>query len=157
MRTYDGFVFIPRHDHLLLLNLLDAGPAGLEPGTRRVLTKLLEPGMTFVDVGAHIGLLTLAGARSVGNTGQVFAIEPGPVAFDALCQTITISGLGVNIQCEMPSRRRAPGAANVLHSKRDWSQLADAIELFRNRELKRLKSMYRRSTISCQRANALTW
>jgi FkbM family methyltransferase len=100
MRTYDGFVFIPRHDHLLLLNLLDAGPAGLEPGTRRVLTKLLGPGMTFVDVGAHIGLLTLAGARSVGNTGQVFAIEPGPVAFDALCQTITISGLGANIHAK---------------------------------------------------------
>ena len=69
MRTYDGFVFIPRSDHLLLLNLLDAVPPGLEPGTRRVLMKMLGPGMTFVDVGAHIGLLTLAGARSVGNTG----------------------------------------------------------------------------------------
>ncbi len=106
MRTYDGFVFIPRSDHLLLLNLLDAGPAGLEPGTRRVLTKMLGPGMTFVDVGAHIGLLTLAGARRVGNTGQVFAIEPGPAAFDALCQTIAMSGLAANIQ----AKRQAVGA-----------------------------------------------
>jgi FkbM family methyltransferase len=106
MRTYDGFVFIPRSDRLLLLNLLDAGPAGLEPGTRRVLTKMLGPGMTFVDVGAHIGLLTLAGARSVGHTGQVFAIEPGPAAFNALCQTIAMSGLAANIR----TRRQAVGA-----------------------------------------------
>jgi FkbM family methyltransferase len=106
MRTYDGFVFIPRSDHLLLLYLLDAGPAGLEPGTRRVLTKILGPGMTFVDVGAHIGLLTLAGARSVGNSGRVFALEPGPAAFDALCQTIAMSGLAANIQ----AKRQAVGA-----------------------------------------------
>jgi hypothetical protein len=83
LRTYDGFVFIPRADNLLLLMLLDAGPAGLEPGTRRILTKLLQPGMTFVDIGAHIGLLTLAGARAVGRTGKVLALEPTPAAFDS--------------------------------------------------------------------------
>ena len=70
LRTYDGFVFVPRTDTNLLLLLLDAGPQGLEPGTRTILTKLLAPGMTFVDVGAHIGLLTLAGARAVENTGK---------------------------------------------------------------------------------------
>ena len=93
MRTYDGLVFVPRSDDLLLLMLLDAGPGGLEPGTRRILTKFLSPGMTFVDVGAHIGLLTLAGARAVGPTGKVLAIEPAPTAFEALRRTIAVSGL----------------------------------------------------------------
>ena len=81
LRTLDGFVLVPRQDTLLLLMLLDAGPEGLEPGTRRVLTRLLGPGTTFVDVGAHIGLLTLAGARAVGASGKVLAIEPVPLMF----------------------------------------------------------------------------
>jgi FkbM family methyltransferase len=106
MRTYDGFVFIPRSDHLLLLHLLDTGPAGLEPGIRRVLTRLLTPGMTFIDVGAHIGLLTLTGARAVGGTGRVLAIEPGPAAFEALSRTIAVSGLAANIN----AKRQAVGA-----------------------------------------------
>jgi FkbM family methyltransferase len=106
LRTYDGFVFVPRSDHLLLVMLLDAGPGGLEPGTRRILTKFLSPGMTFVDVGAHIGILTLAGARAVGPTGKVLAIEPGPAAFEALRRTIEVSGLAGRIK----ALRQAAGA-----------------------------------------------
>jgi FkbM family methyltransferase len=93
LRTYDGFVLVPRSDPLLLLMLLDAGPQGLEPGTRTVLTKLLVPGMTFVDVGAHIGLHTLAGARAVGAKGTVMAIEPNPATFDLLNRAISVNGL----------------------------------------------------------------
>jgi FkbM family methyltransferase len=37
---------------------------------------LLQPGMTVVDGGAHVGLYTLLGARGVGPGGVVFAIEP---------------------------------------------------------------------------------
>jgi FkbM family methyltransferase len=108
LRTYDGFVFIPRADNLLLLMLLDAGPAGLEPGTRRILTKLLQPGMTFVDIGAHIGLLTLAGARAVGRTGKVLALEPTPAAFDCLSQAILVNGLAETVK----ARRQAVGESH---------------------------------------------
>jgi FkbM family methyltransferase len=106
LRTYDGFVLIPRQDPLLLLMLLDAGPQGLEPGTRRVLSKLLAPGMTFVDVGAHVGLLTLAGARAVGPSGKVLAIEPVPLAFELLSRTVAINGLLHRVEV----RRQAAGA-----------------------------------------------
>ena len=93
LRTLDGFVFIPRQDTVLLLMLLDAGPEGLEPGTRRVLTKLLGPGMTFVDVGAHVGLLTLAGARAVGLGGKVLAVEPVPLSFSLLNRALVLNGM----------------------------------------------------------------
>ena len=93
LRTYDGFVLVPREDVKLLLMLLDAGPQGLEPGTRRIITRLLAPGMTFIDVGANIGLLTLAGARAVGSTGKVLAIEPVPLAFDLLNRGLAINEL----------------------------------------------------------------
>src|SRR5262249_53049807 len=91
--TYYGFVLVPREDVKLLLMLLDAGPQGLEPGTRRIITRLLAPGMTFIDVGANIGLLTLAGARAVGSNGKVLAIEPVPLAFDLLNRGLAINEL----------------------------------------------------------------
>jgi FkbM family methyltransferase len=101
LRTYDGFVLIPRQDSLLLLMLLDAGPQGLEPGTRRVLIKLLGPGMTFIDVGAHVGLMTLPGARAVGATGKVLAIEPVPLTFELLAKGLMLNGLlqRVELRC----------------------------------------------------------
>lgn len=93
MRTADGFVAIPQTDTLLLLMLYDAGPQGLEPGTRRVLIRLLLSGMVFVDVGAHVGTLTLAGARQVGLGGKVVAFEPAPTTFNLLEKTIALNGL----------------------------------------------------------------
>ena len=98
LRTLDGFVLVPRQDTLLLLMLLDAGPEGLEPGTRRILSKLLVAGATFVDVGAHIGLLTLAGARAVGASGKVLAIEPVPLCFELLQRALTINGLAERVE-----------------------------------------------------------
>ena len=38
--------------------------------------RLLKPGMTMVDAGAHHGLYSLLGAKQVGRSGQVVAIEP---------------------------------------------------------------------------------
>ncbi|MBS1816593.1 MAG: FkbM family methyltransferase [Acidobacteria bacterium] len=38
----------------------------------------LRPGDTVVDVGANVGLYTLACAVAVGPTGRVYAIEPSP-------------------------------------------------------------------------------
>lgn len=43
----------------------------------RLVQALLRPGMTFVDVGAHIGYYTLIGSRLVGPTGHVHGFEPG--------------------------------------------------------------------------------
>jgi FkbM family methyltransferase len=106
LRTYDGFVFVPRQDTMLLLMALDAGPQGLEPGTRRVLTKVLAPGMTFIDIGANVGLLTLAGARAVGPSGKVLAFEPVPLSFDLLSRALAINGLIHRVE----AKRQAVGA-----------------------------------------------
>ena len=47
-----------------------------EPAVQRALTELLGPGMTFWDVGAHVGFFTVIGARLVGEQGSVQAFEP---------------------------------------------------------------------------------
>lgn len=41
-----------------------------------VMNKLLRPGMTFVDIGANIGEITLVAAKRVGTTGRVVSFEP---------------------------------------------------------------------------------
>jgi FkbM family methyltransferase len=47
--------------------------------------RLLRPGDTFVDVGAHYGIHTLLAARLVGPTGRVLSFEPS-AANRAVCQ-----------------------------------------------------------------------
>lgn len=44
----------------------------------RCLAGLLNPGDTFIDVGAHIGFHTVVGARLVGEAGKVYAFEADP-------------------------------------------------------------------------------
>jgi FkbM family methyltransferase len=42
-----------------------------------LLWQLLQPGMTIVDVGAFVGVMSLVAARRVGPHGRVVAFEPG--------------------------------------------------------------------------------
>ena len=53
-------------------------------GLTSFILKHLKPGMTFLDVGAHLGYFTLLGARLVGDTGQVHSFEPTPTTFEYL-------------------------------------------------------------------------
>ncbi len=50
----------------------------IEPNELNLLTRILEPGMTFVDAGANEGLFSLLAARLVGSDGHVIAVEPSP-------------------------------------------------------------------------------
>jgi FkbM family methyltransferase len=54
---------------------------------RIALSTVLEPAMTFIDVGANIGDFSLIAARLVGATGRVLAFEPDP----ANCRLIKMS------------------------------------------------------------------
>jgi len=56
-----------------------------EPDETRLVKKHLQPGMTFVDVGANVGYYTaLAASKVVGRGGRVIAFEPSPYAFEKL-------------------------------------------------------------------------
>jgi FkbM family methyltransferase len=58
-------------DHELIYN-------HFEPLETRFVERLLRPGMTVLDVGAHHGLYTLLASKRVGRTGRVIAFEPSP-------------------------------------------------------------------------------
>ncbi len=55
-----------------------------EPETVACLRTLVQPGMTVLDVGAHVGYYARMSARIVGETGRVIAFEPHPRNFSVL-------------------------------------------------------------------------
>jgi FkbM family methyltransferase len=58
-----------------------------------LLQALLAPGMTFLDVGAHIGEFTLVGAKMVGKEGRVVALEPMPPCAEAIRRNAAMNAL----------------------------------------------------------------
>lgn len=65
-----------------------------EPAETQLISKLLKPGDTFIDVGAHIGWYTTVASRCVGETGQVIAVEPYPQNVVALRENLEQNGSG---------------------------------------------------------------
>jgi FkbM family methyltransferase len=63
-----------------------------EPETTQVVRELLCPGMTFVDLGAHIGYFTLLAAQAVGLHGRVIAFEPIPTTREILARNVIQNG-----------------------------------------------------------------
>jgi FkbM family methyltransferase len=74
VRTEVGHVLCSTADPALIAAFLETGE--LERGTRLLIQRFLAPGDCFVDVGANVGMHTIAAARVVGSTGRVIAIEP---------------------------------------------------------------------------------
>lgn len=64
-----------------------------EPHVQEALAELLQPGMSFWDVGAHIGFVTSMAARMVGPEGSVLSFEPMPETIGRLRTTIELNEL----------------------------------------------------------------
>ncbi|MBC8512316.1 MAG: FkbM family methyltransferase [Dehalococcoidia bacterium] len=59
-----------------------------ERNTVAVVKRLLKPGWTVLDIGAHVGYYSTLFAGIVGETGRVFAFEPHPKTYETLCQNV---------------------------------------------------------------------
>lgn len=59
---------------------------GHEPGTTFHIKRILQRGMTAVDVGAHVGYFTRLFARCVGPRGRVYAFEPDRGVYEILAR-----------------------------------------------------------------------
>src|SRR5271163_203538 len=62
-----------------------------EPGEIAFVTRLLKPGMTVLDIGAHHGLYTLLASKRVGPRGKVFSFEKSTRERTALLQHLRIN------------------------------------------------------------------
>ncbi|PKP88630.1 MAG: hypothetical protein CVT78_00135 [Alphaproteobacteria bacterium HGW-Alphaproteobacteria-17] len=56
-----------------------------------IVRALLKPGGTYVDIGANIGDLVLAGATAVGDQGCVYAFEAHPKIFALMTRNVALN------------------------------------------------------------------
>ena len=76
IKTAVGYVLCPPTDYQMAACLVDTGD--LERGTRILVERLVKPGDVIVDVGANIGLFSLAVAKKMNMEGHIYAFEPFP-------------------------------------------------------------------------------
>ena len=87
----DGNTFsVAPRDFGVTLELHATG--GYEEGTRQFCLDYLQPGMTFVDIGAHVGLYSVPASRRVGPSGRVLAFEPDDINRAMLQENIRRNG-----------------------------------------------------------------
>lgn len=88
-RTRDGAVYPVTTSDIIQRYLYLFGV--WEPHLTAWLHRRLQPGDTFIDVGANIGYYTLLAAHLTGPTGHVTAIEPSPDFGRILTRTARIA------------------------------------------------------------------
>jgi FkbM family methyltransferase len=110
----EGLLFaVPTEEWRLVAFLKHRGHP--EPGLRDILLPRLLPGAFFVDVGANIGLYTVAAGYAVGRSGHVLAVEPTPRTAEVLAQNVRLNGLmelGV-VTIAQVAAGEAPGRARL--------------------------------------------
>lgn len=112
VRTNVGYVLCSTSDLGTLAPLVETGD--LERGTRLAIERLVGPGAVFVDVGANLGLHTLAAGRAMRGKGQIHSIEPyGPTA-TLLRETVLINGLGGIVRVHEAAASDAPGRRSLF-------------------------------------------
>ncbi len=98
-----------------------AGP-DYEPELRWLLHQL-QPGDTFVDVGANIGVYSLHVARKLKSVGSVFALEPSPDAFKLLQQNIEMNSFGRVVTTIHAAASCREGQLYLAGDPKKWNSL----------------------------------
>ena len=84
--SINGFqMYLPKSDKSLRIRRIS------EPDTVNYFNMAVKPGMTAIDVGAHVGYYTLLFSRLVGEAGEVFAFEPEADNFEMLQRNIALN------------------------------------------------------------------
>jgi FkbM family methyltransferase len=88
------------------------GPRGstYEPQTTEFILQHCQPGMTFLDVGAHYGFFSVLASRRVGAKGTVISFEPAPNTRKVLEQTLKANGC-TNVKVEARALSKDNGTA----------------------------------------------
>jgi FkbM family methyltransferase len=87
-----------------------------EPEIVRLFERYLKPGMTFVDIGAHVGQYTLIASNLVGPSGQVHSFEPDPQTYAWLDSNITRNKL-TNVTTNQAVLSDVPGKLEFFLSQ----------------------------------------
>lgn len=85
-----------------------------EPLTAALFKRLLQPNDTLVDVGAHVGWLSLIGAKAVGPQGKVIAVDPQPYNCDRILTNAQLNDFR-NISVVVGAAGAEPGFVRLFN------------------------------------------
>ncbi len=95
-----------------------------EPGTLRLIAKLVAPGDAVIDVGAHVGHHALVAAKAAGPAGKVIAIDPQPYNADRVARNAQLNGMA-NVLTIIAAAGDKPGFIKLpIQSDRDRARLS---------------------------------
>ena len=94
---------------------------GFESAETEFVGRLLRPGMTVLDIGAHHGMYTLLASKRVGRKGRVIAFEPSPRERRRLLRHLRINGCS-NVFVEPLALSDHAGEADLflVEGRQDW-------------------------------------
>lgn len=69
-----------------------------EQGTMEWIESEVRPDDVFLDIGANIGIYTIASALRIGPAGKVYAFEPHKVNAVSLLRNVQANGLGSRVE-----------------------------------------------------------
>ncbi len=111
-----------------------------EAGTMAWLDTELAAGDVFLDIGANIGIYSIAAAHRIGTGGKVYAFEPHTVNAVTLMQNLQLSGLTERVTVFTCPLADKPGAACFNYvsfkSASSGSQFGHARAVGDNRDFK---------------------
>lgn len=113
LETAVGPILLPRDDGVMRPWIEAHG--NWEPGESAALAALVAPGDSVVEIGAHVGYLTLLLARAAGPDGSVLAIEAHPENHALLQENVRTAGLA-NVRAVHAAAWRSPGEIEVTIS-----------------------------------------
>jgi FkbM family methyltransferase len=90
------------------------------------LISIMPAGGVFLDVGAHIGIYTLAMARAAGPSGSVHSFEPNPRSFERLSHHVVQNRL-TNVHLNQLAVSSAEGNAKLYAPTRENSGAASLL------------------------------
>jgi FkbM family methyltransferase len=92
----------------------------------RWMSELLSPGMTVVDVGAHVGVYSMLAGRLVGPSGQVHAIEPQRECAALLDRNRALNSL-TNLETHALALSDSDGEIELLVDRRTMGGFAGSL------------------------------
>jgi FkbM family methyltransferase len=109
-------------DEWTQLHLVQHG--AIEPLTMSLVQRLLKAGDTFVDIGSHVGYVSLVARMSVGDAGLVVAVDPQPYNCHRLLCNWEINGF-TNVEMVVAAAGSEPCVAVLpQQSRSDKSRLS---------------------------------
>lgn len=109
LQTRHGVMLALPGDHYITGCLEAYGE--FSPGEWRLLEQVIKPGMVVLEMGANIGVHTVAMARAC-RPGPLYAFEPQRRVFQILCANLALNDVD-NVMARQEACGREPGVATI--------------------------------------------